>query len=413
MPAYNYQAFDTKGKTQKGVIAADSGRDARARLKGMHLFPISVEPARQGQTGAGNRPLTLWQRLEGRTDRVSHKDLVMVLRQLATIIATGSPVEEALLAILQQADKPSVKRVFTRMRSEVVEGRPLSHAMMAEPRSFPRHVCAMVAAAETTGDLGRVLEKIADQAEKAEEMNAKVQAALVYPAVLAVVAIGVVSILMVFVVPKVVSQFDSFGADLPVLTRLVVTVSDFLVSYGWLLLLVLSVGAVLGRLALLQNGIQRRAHRGLLMLPLVGNVIKKAESARFARTFGTLIDSGSPVTDSLRSARETLKNAFIRDEMNKVQKDVEAGRSVASALGGLALFSPMMVSLAAAGEKSGKLGQLMLSVAEYLDRDFDSFTKTALSLLEPLIVIVMGGIVGLIIMAIMLPILQLNSLVLS
>lgn len=407
MPAYSYHAINAKGKNVKGVVAADSLRDARIRLQKKAVFATDIQLAAERKKAAN------WSLMPSHHPAIGKKQLVMITRQLATMIASGSSVEESLAAITEQAEKKAVRDVLTRIRSDVMEGKKLSEALRAEPASFDTLYCAMVAAGEYAGNLGGVLEKIADYGEKTEAVKSKIQAAMIYPAVLSTVASFVLILLMVMVVPKVVSQFAHYEAKLPTITRVVMAVSDFL-SHQWGWLLALIAAAVVGWGLMMRHAKMRLLwHRFLLSLPLIGQIIRAVSSARFARTLGTLVEGGSPVLQAVQAARETVHNVIIRRDLDQVYRDILEGVSLSSALKKSPYFAPLMVHMAVAGERSGSLAKLMIKVADYLEQDFDRASETALNLLEPMIVIIMGILVGVIVMSIMLPIMQLNTLVLG
>ena len=410
MPAYAYEAMDAQGRTKKGVIAADSMRDARKRLQAGSLFPVHITESRQNSpASAPQKYLSAFTKHRG----IKARDLTLLTRQMATMIGAGTPVEEALAALVAQADKKVNRAVLTRLKSAVTEGTRLSEAMAQEKETFSSLYRSMVAAGEASGDLGGILDRIADYSEKSEVIKTKVQTAMVYPLVLSTVATLVVLILMTFVVPKVVSQFDAYGADLPTITRVVMAVSAFLTQYGLYLLFGLTAGALLMGAALKQPAIRLKLDRTILRLPVIGKLVQSVSSARFARTVGTLVDGGSPVLEALYAARETVSNHYIRQAVDKVCEDVRDGASLSRSIRQVAAFAPLMIYMAAIGEKSGTLAMMLTRVADYLESEFDSFTQTALSLLEPMIVIVMGLVVGTIVLSIMLPIMQLNSLVLT
>ncbi|WP_417461634.1 type II secretion system inner membrane protein GspF [Kordiimonas sp.] len=406
MLAFEYEALDGRGKAKSGVISAASEREARERLKANALFATAIAPASQKKAARKKALFT-------RDEVIGGRDLALITRQLATMLSAGSTVEEALGAIASQAEKAAPRRVLTRVRASVMEGRRLSQAMADEALSFDNLYRAMVAAGEASGDLARVLENVADHREKSQATRSKVQSALIYPIVLAVVAVCVVTALMIFVVPKVVSQFESFGSDLPVLTQIVVGVSDFLVSYGvWLFGAIgLAVFAFISALRL--PAFRFFVHSALLKTPVIGRLVRAVNAARFARALGTLVSGGSPVLESLMAARETVRNDRMRRALDGAITQIREGMGTSAALKQAGEFPAMLAYMVAAGEKSGQLSHMLHRVADYLDAEFDGFTKTALSLLEPLIVIFMGGIVGAIVLSIMLPILKLNSLVLS
>ncbi|WP_417450052.1 type II secretion system inner membrane protein GspF [Kordiimonas sp.] len=406
MLAFEYEALDGRGRAKTGIISADSERDARERLKAGALFVTSLAPASQKKAARKFNLLS-------REDVIAAKELALVTRQLATMLGAAATVEEALGAIAAQAEKPGPRRVLTRVRASVMEGLRLSQAMEQEPKSFDPLYRSMVAAGEASGDLARVLGSVAEHREKSQDTKNKVQSALIYPLVLAVVAAAVVTALMIFVVPKVVGQFDSFGSELPMLTQIVVGVSDFLVAYGLWLAVVIGLGIFAFLSAMRAPAFRFRVHSALLRLPVIGKLIRAVNAARFARALGTLVEGGSPVLEGLMAARETVRNDRMRLALDGAIGQIREGMGTSAALRQAGEFPPMLGYMAAAGEKSGQLAPMLHRVADYLDSEFDGFTKTALSLLEPMIVILMGGVVGAIVLSIMLPILKLNSLVLG
>ncbi len=405
MQAFEYEALDIGGKTKNGIISAESERDARKRLMANSLFATSVMLASEKKKDT--------KRWLQKNDAIAQKDLAQITRQLATMLVAATNVEEALGAIASQAEKETTRRVMTRLRASVMEGKRLSQAMEYESATFDPLYVAMVAAGEASGDLGRVLTNIADHREKSLETKQKIQSALIYPIVLLVVAVGVITALMVFVVPKVVKQFESFGAELPFLTKLVVGTSNFLVNYGFGLFAVIAIFIAAFIFGMKRAGFSLFVHKHLLRLPLIGRLVRTVNAARFARSLGTLIDGGSPMLEGLIAARETIQNDVMRGALNTAINQVKEGTSPANALRKCGAFPAMLSYMVAAGEKSGQVPEMLASVANYLEREFDGFTKTALGLLEPMIVIFMGGIVGAIVLSIMLPILRLNSLVLA
>ena len=399
MAAFEYQALDTDGRTKRGVITADSQKAARRELRRQSLTPLKLWPTRQ--TERSDSP-------SGRR-RIKPSELVLTTRQLAMLISSGAPVEEAVAALSTTSEDPSTRTVLASVRSSVVEGRPLSDAMRDERRSFSNLYCAVVAAGEESGALGPVLERLAEHLDKSQAMRRKVLAALIYPAILAVVALAVIIALLVFVVPRLVEQFDSMDADLPPLTEAMVAISGFLTTYGLFLL----GGVVIGVFALSQllqsENIRRIRDRIALKLPIVGGVLRSAAAARFARTFATLAGSGATVLDSLKAARETTPNLVLRDAVDEVLVSVREGGALSAAMARTKAFPPLVTHMASSGETSGNLAPMFEKGADYLEDEFDSAITVSLGVLEPLITIIMGGFVMLIILAIMLPILQLNT----
>ena len=410
MQAFDYSAIDASGKTRRGTITADGETEARKTLVMRQLYATEIKATAAGGTNGGGS--ALFGSLFARNQRIGTKDLALVTRQMATMIEAASPVEEVLAALAQQAEKAEIRSVLTKVRANVMAGMRLSSAMERESATFDPLYCAMVAAGEAAGSLGIVLGRVAENREKTEEMRTKVQSALIYPAVLLVVAVSVVTALMILVVPKVVAQFESFGSELPMLTQIVVATSGFLTSYGLVLAGFLFATGFGFSVLMRYPSARFFVHTKLLRLPIIGRLIRSVNAARFARSFGTLVLGGSPVLEALIAAKETVKNAFLKRQLADAIVQVREGAGVANSLRHVAGLPPMLGYMAAAGERSGQLGTMMHKSADYLETEFDGFTKTALSLLEPMIVIFMGAVVGAIVLSIMLPILRLNSLVL-
>lgn len=405
MPAFDYQALDHKGRSKSGVIAADSAQDARRRLQAGKLYATALSLSKSGTDKSVRNWLTY--------DRISKPEIALITRQMATMLEAGSPVEEALAAIADQTEKAASKRVLLRIRAAVMEGGRLSKALGQEPASFDPLYCSMVAAGEASGDLATVLARLADHREKSEETRNKIQAALLYPIMISIVAVGVVISMMVFVVPKVVAQFESYGQELPTLTYVVMTLSDFMVSYGLFLLIFIGLMVAGFSFMLRRPGFRYSVHSSMLKVPMIGRFIRLVNTSRFARAASTLLYGGSPLVDALKASQPTLVNSRMHNALKGVIVSVEEGGATSSAIKKSGEFMPLLAYMMAAGEKTGRMADMLGRVADYLDREFDDFSKKALGLLEPMIVVFMAVVVGLIVMAIMLPILQLNSLVLT
>jgi general secretion pathway protein F len=293
----------------------------------------------------------------------------------------------------------------------VLEGRRLADAMAQEPRSFPPLYRAMVAAGETSGTLSEILDRMAALLERQSAMRGKLLSALAYPVILTIVAIAVVAALMVAVVPKVVEQFDDIGQQLPLLTRIVIGISAFMAANWWILLLMLPlIGFIAWRL-LQEPPIRLAVDRRLLRLPFLGRLIRDLHAARMARTLSTMVESRLPLVEGLRLTAGTVHNRALRHATEEIVASIRAGGSLSGALARAGTFPPLLVYLAASGESAGQLDQMLARAADYLEREFDNFTSTALSLLEPAIIIVMGVVVATIVLAILLPILQLQTLI--
>ena len=403
MSDFDYLALDTAGRERRGSVRAASVEDARAALGARKLYVVRMERS----TGAAapallSRPALFRKRL-------SAKQLTLFTRQLATLVQV-SPLEEALRTISRQSEKPEVQRILGAVHLAVVEGRRLSEAMGREPASFPPLYRAMVSAGEGSGTLPRILERLADLQERQAQVRSKVTSALAYPIVLAIVASFVVMALMVFVVPRVVEQFEDVGQELPFLTRAVIALSELLANWWWAIALAL-VGLVLlfGR-ALQDETLRLRFDRSLLRLPLVGRLLRDLHAARLARTLSTMVASRLPLLEGLKLTTQTVHNRALRQASGDITEAIRTGGSLSVALRRAGVFPPLLVYLAASGEASGKLDVMLERAADYLEREFDTFTATALSLLEPAIIVFMGAIVALIVLSILLPILQLDTL---
>jgi general secretion pathway protein F len=401
MPDFAYVGLDTAGRERRGSVRAETSEAARDQLTKRRLYVVRIEPA------AESAPLvsrSLFQR-----KKLDAKQLTLFTRQLATLV-TVSPLEEALRTVALQAERDEVRRVLGSVHTGVVEGRRLSDAMGREPKSFPPLYRAMVAAGEASGTLPQILERLADLLERQAVVRGKVLSTLAYPVILAFVATFVVFALMIFVVPKVVEQFQDIGQTLPLLTRVVIDLSSFLAHWWWALLLAIAAAVLLAGRALKDEGIRMKFDRMLLRLPLIGRLIRDLHAARMARTLSTMVASRLPLLEGLRLTTGTVHNRVLRRASEDIAESVRTGGSLSGALRRAGIFPPLLVYLAASGEASGKLDVMLERAADYLEREFDSFTTTALSLLEPAIIIVMGVIVALIVLSILLPILQLDTL---
>ena len=398
MTEWQYQAIDTAGRERSGRIAADDQATARAALMAKQLFPVRVDsaPARSARSfGAGRK--------------LSPKQLTLFTRQVATL-ATVAPLEETLRTITEQSEAAHVKTILGRVHTGVVEGRRLSDAMAAEPASFPPLVRAMVAAGESAGSLPEILDRLADLQERQAVVRGKVTAAIAYPAALAVVATFVVIALMIFVVPRVVEQFEDIGQQLPLLTRIVIGLSDFLVAWWWALALAGIGGGLLFARAMQDEGFRLRFDTWLLTLPLIGRLLRDLYAARLARTLATMVASRLPIIEGLALTTPTIANRALRKASEEIVTSIREGGSLSAALRRSGVFPPLLVYMAAGGESSGRLDAMLERAADYLEREFDTFTASALGMLEPGVIIVMGGIVAAIVLSILLPILQLDTL---
>jgi general secretion pathway protein F len=401
---FDYLAIDTRGQETRGHVAAASLDAAREALDRRRLYVVRIEPG----SAPENRGKPLLTLQLGRA-RMSGKQLTLFTRQLATLNRV-SPLEESLRTITRQTEGDRVREVVTAVHAGVVEGRRLADAMAREPKSFPPLFRAMVAAGESSGSLPTILERLSELLERQAEIRGKLLTALAYPTILAAVAMGVVLALMTFVVPQVVEQFDTVGQELPFLTRMVIAISAFLVGYWWLLLLIVVVGAVGAWAALRQPPIRLSFDSWLLRVPLLGRLLRDLHAARMARTLSTMVASRLPLLEGLSLTAGTIHNRRLRLASEQIADAVRGGGSLSAAMRRAGVFPPLLTYLTASGEAAGRLDEMLERAADYLEREFDRFTATALSLLEPAIIVIMGGVVATIVLSILLPILQLNTL---
>lgn len=404
MPDYAYLGVDPAGRERRGQVRADSPELAKAQLAARRLYVVKVEPASTTDAAPPLLSRGLIQR-----KKLTNKQLTLFTRQLATL-AQVSPLEEALRTVWRQSEREEVRTILGQVHAGVLEGRRLADAMAREPKSFPPLYRAMVAAGESSGTLPPILERLAALLERQAQVRGKILSALAYPVVLSIVAVFVVFALMIYVVPKVVEQFQDVGQELPWLTRAVIGVSNFLASYWWALLLAIVLGIFLSGRALREENIRLTFDRFLLRLPLLGRLQRDLHAARLARTLSTMIASRLPLLEGLRLTTQTVHNRVLRQASADIAEAVRTGGSLSGALKRAGVFPPLLVYLAASGEASGKLDMMLERAADYLEREFDSFTATALALLEPAIIIVMGVVVAVIVLSILLPILQLDTL---
>ena len=402
MPAFDYQAQDANGRTCRGQQEADSARHARQilRERGLRITRLSGAiknrpGGRHGQAGT----------------RLGVTDLALLTRQLATLIHAGLPLEEALAAVTAQSEKTAVSKVLAAVRNRVTEGHALATALSAFPRAFPELFRATVAAGERSGHLGHVLEQLADYTEARQAARQKIQLALVYPMILMFASVAIVGFLLGYVVPDVVKIFINSGQPLPALTQAMIAMSNGLRRYGWLLLMLLIAGTGAAQWALRQPRLKLRWHVLQLNLPLVGPVLREMEAARFASTLAILGKSAVPLVDALEISATVIANLAIRQRMLDVARSVREGGTLARGLERSGDIPPMMLHLIASGERAGELDSMLARAAEQQEKNLAARIALVVSLFEPIMLVLMGGVVLLIVMAILLPILSLNQLV--
>jgi len=406
MGAFEYVAVDAAGRDRKGVIEGDTARHVRQLLREQALLPVEVKEVVEQDDRSARRSFKF------RFQRgLSAADLALVTRQLATLVKAGLPLEEALLAVSQQTDKPRVHSIILGVRSKVMEGHTLADGLADFPGSFPEIYRATVAASEQSGHLDAVLERLADYTDNRQQMRSRTLTAMLYPVMLFVVCVAIVFFLLVSVVPKVVDVFRTSDAQLPLLTQLLIAGSDFMREYGvWLVIGIAAAGYLFNRWLRVESNL-RRWHGFLLRLPLIGKIVRGSNTARFARTLSTLTSSTVPVLEALRISSEVVTNLPMRAAVADAAVRVREGAPIGRSLGVSKLFPPMMIHLISSGESSGELDTMLERSAVHQERELDSILQALVSLLGPLMILVMGGLVLLIVLAMLLPIFELNQLV--
>ena len=405
MAAFEYTALDAGGRRRKGVLEADSLRQIRQLLRDQGLAPLSVNAAVKSRRGGRQTPtFGFGQRLKG-------LDRVLVTRQLATLVGAGLPLDEALDAVAQQAEKQPVRALVMAVRSRVLEGQSLAASLGEFPASFNTLYRSTVAAGEQSGFLDRVLENLADYTERQFEAWRNVEMALLYPVVLFFVALLIVGALMVFVVPDMIRVLDNMGRELPWTTRLLIGASAWTQQWWWALLLGLGA-AVLAVQRLLRRPLLRLAwDRQKLSLPLLRRITRAASAARYANTLSILNGSGVPLVEAMGIASEVVSNAWLQRRLREAAQRVSEGASLRTGLEGVGHFPPMLLHMVASGEASGELDAMLDKVARHQQAEVERVVTTLVALFQPLMLLLMGGMVMFIVIAILMPILNMNQLV--
>ncbi len=408
MPAYTFEALDAQGATQKGLIDADTARAARSMLRARALVPLLVEPATAAPGGekAGGLNVTLWGgRVFGATA------LAVWTRQLAGLVSAGLPLERALTALTEEAEDDKQRNLMASLRSEVNSGSPFARALSQHPREFAPIYTGVIAAGEQSGQLGTVLDRLADDLEAREALRNKIVAASLYPAIVTLVAVVIVVFLVSYVVPQVANVFAGSKRALPFLTVVMLDLSAFVRSYGWFLLGALVLGFFGVVLARRNEGMRLSMDAAWLRLPLVGRLARGYNAARFAATLSMLAAAGVPILRALQTAAETLGNQAMRADALDALVLVREGAPLASALGSKKRFPPLVSMFARLGEQTGQLPAMLDRAAAQLGAEVQRRAMHMATILEPLLIVGMGLVVMLIVLAVLMPIIQLNQLV--
>ena len=406
MPAFQYVALNPQGKEIKGILEADSARQLRQTLRDQALTPMQVEPTnKQFDKSSNQHVFSLF------TPKLKALDRVLFTRQLSTLLASSMPIEESLNAIAQQNEKQSNKALIMGIRSQVLEGNSLAQSLQAYPNSFSNLYCSSVAAGEQSGFLDQVLDNLSNYLEREHESYRNVEMALMYPIILLIVAFVIVGALMVYVLPDMIDVIENTGQTLPWATTLLISVTELLKSFWWVLLC-----GILA-LSLFIRGILNREKVRLIWdaykfsLPIIGKIIRSSNSARFSNTLSILTKSGIPLVDAMKIASEVVANKALQTDLRTATQDVVEGKSLRESLENISHFPPMMMHMIGSGEQSGELDQMLARVAEYQQAEVERLVSTLVKLFEPAMMIIMGGTVLFIVMAVLLPILSMNQIV--
>ena len=404
MPAYEYSALNAKGREEKGLIEGDSPRQVRQMLRDRGLSPMSVAQVAENSIAQASP-------FQARRGSISSTELSLFTRQLATLVKSGLPLDEALAAVSQQSESKRVKRIALGVRAGVLEGSTLALSLNQFPNAFPPLFRATVEAGEQSGKLDHILERLAEYVERRQVMRNKIMLAAVYPAILTLVAIGVVVLLLTYVVPQVVGVYADIKADLPALTTGLIAVSNFLRNYGVFLFAALVAGGFVFNRLMKNDDFKRNMHRRQLGLPLIGRLTRGANTGRFTRTLGILFGSGVPILEAMRIGTQVVTNLPMRDAIETAARKVREGASLYRSLAESKLFPPITVHLIASGESSGRLDEMLDRAAENQEREVETLVAAVMGIFEPVLILAMGAIVLVIVLAILLPIFDLNQLV--
>ncbi len=403
MGAYEYVALDPAGKESKGLLEGDTPKHVRQILRERSLLPVAVTEVAQKEA----KRQTSFSLRRG----ISASELALVTRQLASLTQSGLPLEEGLLAVAQQNDNPRTKSIMLGVRSKVIEGHTLADGLREFPQAFPELYRSTVSAGEQSGHLDVVLDRLADYTEGRQELRQRINNAMVYPIALVVMSIGIISFMLASVVPRIVSIFENTSGELPALTRIMIASSDFL-REQWFFILLFLAAVTYGTWRLLQKeNVRRKFHRFVLRMPIAGRLTRGVNTARFTRTLSILAGSGVPILEALKISAAVIENLPMREAVVAASLRVREGASISQSLAASKLFPPMMIHLIASGEAGGKLEEMLTRTANYQEREVDGLIATLLGILQPLLIVIMGGIVITIVLAVLMPIFEINDLI--
>lgn len=404
MGAFEYTALDEKGRDKKGILEGDSARLIRQQLKEQSLVPLTVAEVKKQSNNEKTTTFSLKQ-------RINTTELALMTRQLATLARSAIPLDEATATVARQSIKPKIKKLLLGVRAKILEGHTLADGLRDYPHIFSEMYCATVAAGEQSGHLDVVMERLADYTEQRQQMQQRLKLALIYPVILTVMSILVVGGLLTYVVPEVVKVFSDTGQQLPFLTVALIAVSEFMQDWFVYLLFAMIAAFAAFKKLLQQPAFKKQYHQFLLKLPVIGSLVLGGNSAQFSRTLSILAASGVPILDAMRIAVKVMDNIPMREAVENASQQVSEGSSLSSTLENSGYFNPMLINLIASGEATGQLEQMLERAAMNQERELETTMAMLMGLLEPLLIVAMGGVVLIIVLAILLPVLDLNQLV--
>lgn len=407
MPVYEYTALDSSGKQFKGIIDAASAIAARQKLRETNFFPVDLKESAAGKKMEGLAGKSVASILRG----IGPNETSIMTRQLSTLLNAGLPLVPSLSVLVNQTQNPELKKTLAQIRSEVNEGKSLSQGLAAFPKIFPSYFVNMVRAGEASGKLDIVLERLADFSEKQQALKLRIVSALTYPVFMFVIGTAVVFFLLAFVVPNITKVFDEMHQDLPFVTVVLIFVSSLLQSFWWLILAALGAGGLALRWFIRTDKGRYLWDALRLKLPLFGRVNQKLAVARFSRTLGTMLQSGVPLLSALEIVKNIVNNRVLADAIQAAGEEVREGQSLSAPLARSGLFPPIATEMIAIGEQSGSLEPMLYRIADSYEKDVDSSVAVMTSVLEPVMILTMGVVVGFIVISVLLPIFEMNLLV--
>lgn len=411
MPVYAYKGLNDSGRNVSGIVDADTPKTARQKLRGQGIFPTGITEERQSETGKTVSTATSRGDVQAYFDRITPQDLALMTRQLATLVGAGLPLVDCLGALIEQVENGRQKRILSQVREHVVEGGNLADAMRMHPQVFGDLYVNMVRAGEASGALDIVLVRLADYTERAAALRSKVRSAMTYPLVMGLLSLGILLFLLSYVVPKVTKIFEETQQELPGITVVLLTISDFTAQYWWVIIIGGLLFFIAARAWVATPKGRLRFDDWKLKVPYFGKVVKKVALARFARTLSTLLDGGIPLLQSLDIVKHVVSNSVLMNAIEGGRDSIREGQSVAEPLRKSGHFPPLLVHMIAVGERSGELEQMLSRAADAYDNEVEASVNALTSIMEPLLVVFMGGLVAFIVIAILLPIFELNQIV--